>query len=204
MTRIAGLILAGGAGRRMGGADKAMLMVGGRVLVGICRDRFAPQVSVLAVSANGDPARFLPFDLQVLPDSTSDQGPLAGIVAGLAWAKRSDATALATVAVDTPFFPMDMVQRLADADGTGGVAMAESGDRLHPTFALWHRPAWPQVAAAYAAGTRSLQQAAGSVGLRRVGFDDVPGAFFNINSPADLANAQDSLAGIQRSKPGDP
>ena len=189
MTETAGLILAGGAGRRMGGTDKALLLVGGYALVEHCRDRLAPQVSALAVSANGDPGRFLPFDLQVLRDDAHDQGPMAGVVAGLAWAERTGATALATVAVDTPFFPMDMVQRLAGAGGTAGVVMAESDGRLHPTCALWRRSAWPQVLAAYAGGTRSLQQVAGLIGLGRAGFDDEPGAFFNINSPADLAEA---------------
>jgi molybdenum cofactor guanylyltransferase len=189
MTMIAGLILAGGAGRRMGGTDKAMLMVGGRRLVELCRERLAPQVDALAISANGDPDRFLPFNLQVLPDDAGDQGPLAGIVAGLGWAESIGATALATVAVDTPFFPADMVQRLVAAGGLTGVAMAESDGRLHPTCALWHRSAWPQVLAAYRGGTRALQQVAGLVGLHRAEFSDA-GAFFNINSPADLAEAQ--------------
>lgn len=189
MTKIAGLILAGGAGRRMGGADKALLTVGGRALVEICRDRLAPQVAALAASANGDRDRFRPFDLQVLPDDAGDQGPLAGIVAGLAWAEGIGAAALATVAVDTPFFPADLVQRLAYAGGMTGVTMAESDGRLHPTCALWHRPAWPQVLAAYNSGTRSLQLVARLVGLTRAEFADA-GAFFNINSPADLATAQ--------------
>jgi molybdenum cofactor guanylyltransferase len=190
MTMIAGLILAGGAGRRMGGTDKAMLLVGGRRLVELCRERLAPQVHALAVSGNGNPDRFRPFGLQVLPDDAGDQGPLAGIVAGLGWAERIGATALATVAVDTPFFPADMVQRLVDAGGLIGVAMAESDGRLHPTCALWHRPAWPQVLAAYSGGTRGLQRVAGLVGLRRAEFADAADAFFNINSPTDLAKAQ--------------
>jgi molybdenum cofactor guanylyltransferase len=190
MTKIAGLILAGGAGRRMGGADKAMLIVGGRTLIEICRDRFAPQVDALAVSANGDPDRFRPFDLPVLPDDAGDQGPLAGIVAGLGWAASIGATALATVAVDTPFFPLDMVRRLAEAGEMTGVAMAESDGRLHPTFALWHRSAWPQVLAAYGGGARALQQVADLVGLHRAEFGDAAGTFFNVNSPADLVEAQ--------------
>jgi molybdenum cofactor guanylyltransferase len=195
MTKIAGLILAGGAGRRMGGADKAMLMLAGHPLIELCRDRLAPQVSVLAVSANGDPDRFLSLGVPVLRDGTADQGPLAGIVAGLGWAENMGATALATAAVDTPFFPLDLVQRLSDAGGTG-VAMAESDGRLHPTFALWPRSAWPHVLAAHAGGTRSLQQVAGMVGLRRVLFDAVPDAFFNINSPADIAAAQERAGGM--------
>ena len=58
----------GGAGRRMGGADKALVPLRGRPLLSHVTDRFAPQVERLALSANGDPRRFAVFGLPVLPD----------------------------------------------------------------------------------------------------------------------------------------
>ena len=56
--RIAGVILAGGQARRMGGADKALVDLAGRPLLAHALERFAPQVAPLILSANGDPARF--------------------------------------------------------------------------------------------------------------------------------------------------
>ena len=50
---IAGLILAGGQGRRMGGLEKALLDLGGRPLAAHVAARLGPQVGALALSALG-------------------------------------------------------------------------------------------------------------------------------------------------------
>ena len=79
-----GLILDGGRARRMGRADKGLTRLAGRPMLAYAIDRLRPQCAALAISANGDPARFRGFDLPVLPDDPPDfSGPLAGIVAGL-------------------------------------------------------------------------------------------------------------------------
>src|SRR5947208_149130 len=81
---VAGVLLAGGQSRRMGGGDKCLRLLGGRAILARVIDRAAPQVAALAVNANGDPARFATFGLPVVADSVPDfAGPLAGILAGL-------------------------------------------------------------------------------------------------------------------------
>jgi molybdopterin-guanine dinucleotide biosynthesis protein A len=131
---VAGLVLAGGHGRRMGGRDKAFLPLGGMPLVARAVARLAPQVGAVAISSNRAAAVFAPLGVPVLPDSVG-AGPLAGLLAGLAWARDRGFASLQTVAVDTPFFPIDLVARLAAA-AEGGVAVARSGGRVHPVFAL--------------------------------------------------------------------
>ena len=85
----AGVILAGGLSRRMGGGDKALATLGNASLLGHVIDRLEPQVDRLALNANGDPTRFASFGLTVLPDSVEGfAGPLAGVLAGLDWAAR--------------------------------------------------------------------------------------------------------------------
>lgn len=192
--RIAGLILAGGQGRRMGGADKAFLDPGGGPLVGQVLLRLAPQVCCVAISANGDPARFSGYGCAVLADEgPAGEGPLAGVLAGLAWARAAGAGALVTVAVDSPFFPADLVRRLAGAAGRGsGAAFAASAGRAHATFALWPVEAHGRLAEAFAGGMRRLQDAAAL--LRAVACDFAPAGdggdpFFNVNTPDDLASA---------------
>jgi len=136
---IAGIILAGGQSRRMGGGDKTLLALGGRSLLDHVVKRLVPQVGPLALSANGDPARFAGFGLPVLADTVEGYaGPLAGILTGIEWASIA-CDAVVTVAGDTPFFPKSMVERLAAAAATkrGAIAVASSGGRRHPTFALW-------------------------------------------------------------------
>ena len=138
---IAGVVLAGGGGRRLGGADKALVTLGGTPLVEHVLRRLRPQVDALAINANGDPARFAGLDLPVIADGLDDAGPLAGILAGMRFARRQLPAAawLASVAVDTPFFPADLVARLDAARRQNHAEMARacSGGRRHPVFGLW-------------------------------------------------------------------
>lgn len=193
--RIFGVILAGGAARRMGGRDKALLTLGGQTLLSHALDRLSPQVERLAVSANGDATRFA-RGLVILPDDQS-QGPLSGIAAALDWAAPLGATAVVSVAVDTPFFPADLVPRLCLAAETasGGVALAASGGVSHPTFALWPVALRSDLHRFLASGVKTrVMDYAGMHGARRADFVD-DGAFFNLNTPEDLATAETLLGG---------
>ncbi len=137
-----GCLLAGGQSRRMGGGDKCLMELDGRPMLAHVIDRLRPQVSQLVLNANGNPARFAAFDLPVTPDPVEGfVGPLGGILAGLVWARANAPHArwVATAASDTPFFPPDLVARLAAAIDyqDGWIALARSGDRVHPVFGLW-------------------------------------------------------------------
>lgn len=192
---IMGLVLAGGQGQRMGGADKALLSLAGQPMIAHVLDRFTPQVTAVAISANGDPLRFASWLCPVLPDTDAGfAGPLAGVLAGLDWAAALGADGLATVAVDTPFFPEDIVGRLSSALGKAQVAMAESNGRLHPTCALWRVGVRAALLAALVAGERRVARFAEGQGMARVVFDGDDGVFFNINEPADLTVAQARVA----------
>ena len=194
---IFGLILAGGEGRRFGGADKAFLPLGDRCLFDRVADRFSPQVAGLAISANGDGQRFTRFGYEILPDAGAARlGPMAGLAAGLAWLDRSGGSHLATVPVDAPFLPCDLVAHLADAaaDARGGPVIAESGGRLHPTCGLWPVSLGPSLAAALTLGERRIGLWALAQGAVRVPFTETtPDAFMNLNTPADLAAAEAAL-----------
>ena len=195
--RIFGIVLAGGQGRRMGGADKALLPLAGRPLVAHVIARFHPQVEELAISANGDPARLACTGLQVLGDHAADRGPMAGVLAGLDWAAAAGATALVTVAVDAPFLPEDLVPRLClAAEGAPeGLALAQSGGRDHPTFALWPVAMRDRVAEFLASGEKaSIRALADRHGAARAIFPE-DGAFSNLNTPEDLQAAAARISG---------
>jgi molybdopterin-guanine dinucleotide biosynthesis protein A len=185
-----GLILAGGRARRMGGGDKVLLPLGGRCLLDHVLERFAPQVTRLALSANGDPSRFARFDLPVLPDLQPDLGPLSGIHAGLVWAQSLGASGLVTVSGDTPFLPRDLVSRLLDG---GPVAYASDDLGAHPTCALWHVRLIPDVTCALEDKRLKVRDFLTDTGAKAVRF---PGAdsFFNINTPDDLIEAERRIA----------
>jgi molybdenum cofactor guanylyltransferase len=193
-----GVILAGGRATRMGGGDKGLRVVAGRRLIDHVIDRLRPQVAGLAINANGDPARFAEFGLPVLPDSLADQpGPLAGVLAGLDWAAGQGAESIVTAAADTPFFPPDLVARLQAAAGPEGLALAASPDdtgrmQRHPTFGLWPVALRDDLRAGLEGGLRKIVLWTDRHGAGRAEFTD--GAFdpfFNVNTPEDIARAED-------------
>lgn len=191
-ARPVGVILAGGQGSRMGGADKALLRLGGETLLARAERRLGAQVDEVVVSANGAPER-LGTARPVLADPVAGfPGPLGGVLAGLDWAAGHGAAGIVTVAVDTPFFPDDLVARLRAAGAP--LAVAAAGGRWHGTFALWPVSARAEVRAALARGERKLRAVAERLGAVPVAFDS-PGfdAFFNVNAPDDLAAAERML-----------
>jgi len=139
---VAGVLLAGGLSRRMGGGDKCLRELGGRPILARIIERAAPQVGALVLNANGDAARFGGFGLPVAADVVEGYaGPLAGVLTGLDWAaaQAPGARWLASFACDAPFFPTDMVARMRAAVETAGadMACAVTHGRSHPVFGLW-------------------------------------------------------------------
>lgn len=197
-----GVILAGGLATRMGGGDKGLLLLGDATLLDHAIGRLSPQVSDLALNANGDAARFARFELSVLPDSIPDfAGPLAGVLAGLDWAATQGAETIVTAAADTPFFPCDLVPRLqlASEGMTHPLVLAATPDpkrgvARHPTFGLWPVALRDDLRAALAGGLRKVvlwsDEHQGRVALFEMdGIDP----FFNVNTPYDLRKAESLL-----------
>jgi molybdopterin-guanine dinucleotide biosynthesis protein A len=187
---IAGLVMAGGQGRRLGGADKALVSLAGRPLLDHVLERLRPQVDRIALSANGDPARFAAWGLTVLPDPV-DEGPLAGLLAGLGWAAGQGADTLLSMPVDTPFIPPDLAWRLAPPP-----SCASSAGRVHHLAALWPVAAAREALGGLLAtsGSRAVVRLAERLGTRPVEFPASPDPFLNLNTRADLEEAERRIA----------
>lgn len=180
----------------MGAVDKALLPFAGAPLLSQVIARLEPQVETLALSANGDAARFAGFGLPVLADATP-MGPLSGILAGLHWAAARGATSVLTVPVDGPFLPGDLCPRLclAAENSASGLAIARAGGRLHPTYGLWPVGLAGALAAFLASGAKpKLMDFAGQHAAAVADFVD-DAAFMNLNTPEDLARAEAIMAG---------
>ncbi len=193
MARPVGVVLAGGQARRMGGGDKALVRLAGRPLLAHVMDRIGPQVAVLAVNANGDGARF-GVEAPVLPDVVAHgMGPLAGILSAMEWAAAQGSARVLTVAVDTPFLPADLVQTMVAVDAP--VVLARTDDGWQGTTGLWSVTLRGALRAALAGGTRKVTDWALEAGAVEARFAaSTPPAFFNINTPDDLARADAWLA----------
>ena len=202
---VAGVLLAGGLSRRMGGGDKALRLLGGRPLLAHVIDRLRPQVVTLVINANGDPARFAEFGLPVVADSVADfAGPLAGVLAGLDWAaaNRPDCGLAVSVPTDAPFLPRDLVGRLHQAMQEEGadLACAASAGQPHPVVGLWPvRLRQSLRGALLDEGIRKVDQWTARYRLATVSFsEERPGLdpFFNANRPDDLDRAAALLGSV--------
>lgn len=188
-VRIA-FILAGGKARRMGGADKALIELGGVRLIDRVIERLAPQVDELLIAG--------PHDYQTGLETVADRrdgpaGPAAGLWAAAHWMaeRRADAKGFATAPVDGPFLPPDLYARLA---AERVCAVASDGARDHPTFAYWRVDRLTTALAGLPAGKgAALRELAEQRHALRVFFADSCG-LMNINTPADVARAERLLA----------
>ncbi len=197
--RTFGLILAGGQARRMGGVDKALIELAGETLLARCIARLAPQCGSLLLSANSEPEDYASFGITVLADvSATQEGPLAGLLAALDQiARNKSADFIVSVPVDTPFVSHDLVSRLRDAykKDDAAIAVATSGARSHHAVALWPVAIFDSMRAAFAAGERSVGRFAAQHRIVQVEWPVAPiDPFFNINTPNDLATAEDFIA----------
>jgi molybdopterin-guanine dinucleotide biosynthesis protein A len=187
--RIGGVVLAGGASKRFG-SNKALADLGGRAILAHVVARAAPQVDQLVLNAPDD---FAGTGLTVIPDAIAGEGPLAGWLAGLAWAKAHNYPLMATFACDTPHFPDDVVERLKVAIESGAdCAMARHDGQVHHTFAVLRTSCLERVREAYGAGMRRLRAVGGILSCALPDFSDCRDgpngdAFFNINTREDLA-----------------
>lgn len=198
-----GIVLAGGQSRRMGGihtgGDKGLIELGGQTLISRVIERLSPQVQSLAISANGDPLRFSGFGLEVIEDSVKGHvGPLAGILSGLDWAAKAGTTHVVSAAVDTPFFPENLVEKLkesADKNQKPIVLAAsidpDTGLRCHPTFGLWPVALREELRLALSGRARKVLRWAQDQGSSCAAFEFIEyDPFFNVNTVDDLAKAE--------------
>nr|WP_321483360.1 molybdenum cofactor guanylyltransferase MobA [uncultured Cohaesibacter sp.] len=134
------VILAGGQSRRMKGANKALLPLAGVPLIQHAVDRLTDQVDKILISAPGPSSEF-PAGYPVIADPIEGfVGPLAGILGAMRWSQAEGSEDyVLSVAVDTPFFPHDLLARflarLPEEKNCPVIARSEKG--LHPTFGLW-------------------------------------------------------------------
>jgi len=200
------VVLAGGEGRRIGG-DKPQRLLGGQRLI----DR----AEVLARRWSNSPAvavrhteQAAATTLTVILDAPGLIGPLGAVAAALAFADEQGCDAVLTVPADMPFLPYNLAGRLEAEKRNAPVALAASGDHIHPVCALWSTDVLGTLPDYLATGRRSLKGLAEAVGCTLVNWPvEAFDPFFNINSAEDLARAEGLLAlknQMERTSTSDP
>lgn len=197
---VAGVVIAGGRSVRFGG-EKAVAPLDGRPLLLWAVERLSASCAAVAVNVRPGTEAYALAQREGLPqlhDVAGDAtGPLAGVKAGLIWAKSCGASLLAVSPCDAPLLPQDLYVRLLEVAGQNGklgAAMAETSDGHQPLCAVWPVSALPKVTEALAGGahppTWLLLQSLGAIHVR---FPD-PDAFANINTREDLEAISRRLA----------
>jgi len=161
--RLTGLILAGGASRRMGGVAKAFLPVEGQEMIRRVADRMEAVCAEVRIAAGaaGHPnlEELASQGYPLVFDAFADGGPLAGLLAGLSAAGEGIVWASAC---DMPFVSAEaavwMAERLERTRGGELAAVPEIGGRLHPLQAVYRTECRREAEACLARGERKLTE----------------------------------------------
>lgn len=191
---VSAIILAGGAGRRMGGQDKGLIVLNGQALVTHVIQRIAPQVNEILISANRNLPDYQVLGYTVLSDASPDlQGPLAGLLSGLRAARYEW---VLSVPCDTPQLPQDLVRQLFAPllAGAADISVAQAGERRHPVVMLCRRDLAADLQTSLDAGIRSVHAWQARHRTLAVPFNDAA-AFTNLNQPDDLNRLNARAAG---------
>jgi molybdenum cofactor guanylyltransferase len=184
-SEVTGVLLAGGRSSRMGGREKALLDIAGKPMLLHVRD----------------PARFSGHCLPVIADTIEGYaGPLAGLHAGMEWARAEtpEAKFVASVPIDCPFLPVDLVARLKETllSKHASCAIAASNGERHPVAGLWRVELVDTLGQSLKDNVRALHRFADTHGCAVADFGPVEigdtkiDPFFNVNAPADLEKAR--------------
>lgn len=183
-------ILAGGQGRRLGGADKGLQLVDGKPLIAhVCAalaamhaSRDEPDRRVVLILANRNHGTYSTHATTMRDDVDCGEGPLAGIATALSTATTPW---LLTVPVDCPCPPAELWQRLRAGIADADAAVAHDGRNRQPLFALYRAGlARSAIEAAQAGmGPREWQH---RIATADVDFRDRCRNFSNLNTAEDL------------------
>ena len=196
----AGVVLAGGRGRRLGGGDDARLPRAGRPMVERVLDVLRPIFGgeIVLVGASEEP--YAGLGVRVVLDRHPGAGPLAGLEAGLAATARRRAF---VVACDMPSLSGELVRFLAALDPGARAVVPVAGERLQPLHAVYARDLAALATTALESGVRRMEDFLERVvPWRRVEeseFAAIPGAlrsFANVNTPEDRAAAERPILGV--------
>jgi molybdopterin-guanine dinucleotide biosynthesis protein A len=193
-----GVIFAGGRATRLGGRNKALLEVGGRTILTRILETLQPLVSERVLLANDEALRGVPgtAGVRIVFDPEPHAGVLPALAAGLAAASGE---VCLSVACDMPFVSGDLFRRQLELleDAAVDVVIPRTQAYLEPMHAVYRRePVLAAIQAALDRGERRMISFLPDVRVRELGeaewqaLDPAGRAFFNVNTPEELAEAQ--------------
>ena len=173
-----GAILAGGAGKRMGGVSKAMLELDGRPLVAHVADALGEVCESVAIVAKPDTDLPKSLGVERWDEPPEPRHPLTGIVHAL---ERAD-DAVLVCAVDMPWVTADACRSLLDSAPGAVAAVAVGAGEVCPVFGVYAPESLDVLRAAKP--DAPLRQTVDALDPIRVALP--PGLIRSVNEPGDL------------------
>jgi molybdopterin-guanine dinucleotide biosynthesis protein A len=190
-SSISAVILAAGAGRRMGGEDKGLLMLNGRPLIAHVLDRLTPQCEEIFLNTRPNQSAYAAFGYPLIEDTLpGGLGPLAGLLSAL---EHSHNEYVLSAPCDTPHLPTDLAARLLQSlrQNNADVCTDNDGERFHPVIMLVRRSMRDNLRSYLEEGGRKVHDWFYRNRHCTADFSEQPAAFININTPEQL-HAQES------------
>jgi molybdopterin-guanine dinucleotide biosynthesis protein A len=181
---VAGVVVAGGAGRRIGGVDKAMVAVAGTTMLERVLTAARPVADRLVVVGPPRPTRV--DEVEFIREAQPGGGPVPAVLAGLE--RVGDADIALVLAVDLPLLTPAELERLLfvlrDQPELEAVAAVDGRGRVNPLLAAYRVGSVRAAAGASGPGTPAARLLPPALGLVEVG-----DAALNVNRMVDLQRA---------------
>ena len=189
------ILLTGGAGRRLGGIDKASVLLGGRRLVARAASAVADAEALIVVGPPAAADSLHPRTVVTREDPPAT-GPVAALAAGMA---HVTAPHVAVLACDLPFMTAEAMTGLRHAlatapEDTAAAMPVDDAGQDQPLCSVWRtdalRAALARLGDPTNAAVRRLVAAAAGPIVRLTGpHDGDRPPWFDCDTPADVARA---------------
>lgn len=184
-SEITGIVLCGGAGRRLGGARKPLLELNGRPLLAEIIHRLKNQVGRILISTGPmEVAAYRGFGCEVVADAQPGEGPLAGLAAAL---EVVHTPWVLICPGDAPFLARNLVELLAADAQRAGLAVPNDGRRRQNLFLLLRRDRADSLARFFAEGGRAVHLWLDANDIAATDLSAIADSFLNPNRPEDWA-----------------
>ena len=185
------LILAGGRGTRMNGADKGLIKVHGKFIIEYLINMSKKFSSDVFINANRNISVYKTLKCNVIKDVLKDyQGPLAGIYSGLL---QIQTDYLITLPCDGPLISDEYFVKMLESPMTDKIKCAYCNDRLQPVYALIPKKLIGSLKKFLDSGERKIDQWYSKCGLEIVDFSDKEEIFINVNSEEELLQYENEI-----------
>jgi len=180
---VCGVLLCGGTGRRLGGADKPLLYGGNASLAEQALAALDGVFDAWVVSANRNHERYADFGFPVVADARPDEGPLAGIAAA---ATATDREWLYVQPGDAPAPDPRLPAALHVHAGAREAVVVHENGRLQALPLLVRRRCALALDAALADGLRAVHRWLAMLDVAVVELDVAADTWINVNTPEEL------------------